>query len=130
MSTKDRSHTQNAKVESNSNPAAICAKRALFPLGQIVATPGALALLQETGLSATALLRRHVTGDFGDLCEEDRLENEFAVKRKLRILSCYRLVDAAKLAATPRDRRSELKTLWVISEADRSATTLLIPSEY
>lgn len=130
MPSKHVSPTQNATDESNSNHALICANRALFPLGQIVATPGALALLQETGHSATALLRRHVTGDFGDLCEEDRLENEYAVSRRLRILSCYRLVDAAKLAATPRVRRSELRTLWVISEADRSATTLLKPSEY
>ena len=103
---------------------------AKFPLGQIVATPGALELLQETGFSAAALCRRHLQCDWGDLCEEDRSENDLAVTRRLRILSCYRLVDAERLAATPRDKRSSLPTLWIITEADRSVTTLLLPSDY
>ena len=101
-----------------------------FALGQMVATPGALALLEQTGFSALALVSRHVHGDWGDLCEEDRTENEFSVTRRLRILSCYRLVDAARLAATPTDKRSSLPTLWIITEADRSVTTLLRPSDY
>ena len=79
----------------------IYSRSAKFPLGQIVATPGALELLQETGFSAAALCRRHVQGDWGDVCDEDRAENDFAVTRRLRILSCYRLVDAERLAATP-----------------------------
>jgi hypothetical protein len=89
-----------------------------------------LELLQETGFSAAALVSRHVHGDWGDLCDEDRTENDFAVTRRLRILSCYRLVDAQRLAATPRDKRSSLPTLWIITEADRSVTTLLRPDEY
>ena len=97
----------------------IYSNTAKFPLGQIVATPGALELLQETGFSAAALCRRHVQSDWGDLCDEDRAENDFAVTRRLRILSCYRLVDAERLAATPRDKRSSLPTLWIITEADR-----------
>ncbi|MBV7457488.1 type I restriction endonuclease subunit M [Acidovorax sp. sif1233] len=108
----------------------IYSNTARFPLGQIVATPGALELLQETGFSAVALISRHVHGDWGDLCEEDRTENEFAVTRRLRILSCYRLVDAARLAETPTDKRSSLPTLWIITEADCSVTTLLRPSDY
>ena len=111
-------------------PTIIFSNSARFPLGQIVATPGALELLQETSFSAAALISRHVHGDWGDLCEEDRTENEFAVTRRLRILSCYRLVDAERLAATPRDKRSSLPTLWIITEADRSVTTLLLPSDY
>ena len=111
-------------------PTIIFSNSARFPLGQIVATPGALELLQETSFSAAALISRHVHGDWGDLCEEDRTENEFAVTRRLRILSCYRLVDAARLAATPTDKRSALPTIWIITEADRSVTTLLRPSDY
>ncbi len=111
-------------------PTIIFSNSARFPLGQIVATPGALELLQETGFSAAALISRHVHGDWGDLCDEDRAENEFAVTRRLRILSCYRLVDATRLAATPTEKRSSLPTLWIISEADRSVTTLLRPDEY
>lgn len=122
--------TTNAAAPAPTTPTIIYSNTARFPLGQIVATPGALELLQETGFSAAALISRHVHGDWGDLCEEDRTENEFAVTRRLRILSCYRLVDAARLAATPTEKRSSLPTLWIISEADRSVTTLLRPSDY
>ena len=122
--------TTNAVAPAPTTPTIIYSNTARFPLGQIVATPGALELLQETGFSAAALISRHVHGDWGDLCEEDRTENEFAVTRRLRILSCYRLVDAARLAATPTEKRSSLPTLWIISEADRSVTTLLRPSDY
>ena len=122
--------TTNAVAPEPTTPTIIYSNTARFPLGQIVATPGALELLQETGFSAAALISRHVHGDWGDLCEEDRAENEFAVTRRLRILSCYRLVDAARLAATPTEKRSSLPTLWIISEADRSVTTLLRPSDY
>jgi hypothetical protein len=88
----------------------------LFPLGQIVATPGALAALQTAGQDARELLRRHATGDWGDLSEDDRKENDFSVTRSLWILSAYQLAT---------DER-----LWIITEADRSVTTLLLPSEY
>ena len=122
--------TTNAAAPAPTTPTIIYSNTARFPLGQIVATPGALELLQETGFSAAALCHRHVQSDWGDLCDEDRAENDFAVTRRLRILSCYRLVDAERLAATPRDKRSSLPTLWIITEADRSVTTLLRPDEY
>ena len=122
--------TTNAAASAPTTPTIIYSNTARFPLGQIVATPGALELLQETGFSAAALISRHVHGDWGDLCEEDRAENEFAVSRRLRILSCYRLVDAVRLVETPLDKRSALPTLWIITEADRSVTTLLRPDEY
>ena len=120
----------NAMASSPTTPTIINSNSARFPLGHIVATPGALKLLQETCFSAAALISRHVHGSWGDLCDKDRAENEFAVPRRLRILSCYRLVDGERLAATPRDKRSALPTLWIITEADRSVTTLLRPSEY
>ena len=122
--------TTNAAAPAPTTPTIIYSNTARFPLGQIVATPGALELLQETGFSAAALISRHVHGDWGDLCEEDRAENEFAVSRRLRIMSCYRLVDAERLAATPLEKRSGLPTLWIISEADRSVTTALRPCDY
>ncbi len=129
MTTSPTSPT-NAATPARTTPTIIYSSTARFPLGQIVATPGALELLQETGFSAAALISRHVHGSWGDLCAEDQAENEFAVTRRLRILSCYRLVDAERLAATPLEKRSALPTLWIITEADRSVTTLLRPSDY
>ena len=88
----------------------------LFSLGQVVATPGALRALEESEQSAGEFLNRHVSGDWGELDEEDRKENEFSLKEGFRILSSYRLKRGTKI--------------WVITEADRSATTLLLPEEY
>lgn len=90
-------------------------RNARFSLGQIVATPGALALMQEQGIDPLALLSRHVRGDWGDLGEEDKKENELSVKEGFRILSAY---------------GKGGNRLWVITEADRSATTILLPQEY
>ena len=129
MTTTPTSAT-NSAAPAPTTPTIIYSTAARFPLGQIVATPGVLELLQETGFSAAALISRHVHGSWGDRWEEDRAENEFAVSRRLRILSCYRLVDAVRLVETPLDKRSALPTLWIITEADRSVTTLLRPDEY
>ena len=101
-----------------------------FALGQLVATPGAMELLEQTSFSALALVSRHVHGDWGDCCHEDKATNEAAVRQRMRVMSVYRLVDAEALLQTPQDKRSSLPTLWIITEADRSATTLLLPSEY
>jgi hypothetical protein len=65
--------------------------RALFPLGQVVATPGALAALAAADVPAMDYLQRHVTGDWGDLCVEDVDENWRSVQHGSRILSSYRL---------------------------------------
>jgi hypothetical protein len=89
----------------------------LFPLGQIVSTPGALQALRAEGMNGLELLHRHVTGDWGDLCDADKRENELSVKEGFRILSAYQLP------------RYGVK-LWIITEADRSVTTFLLPSEY
>jgi len=89
---------------------------ARFPLGQLVATPGALQALIEAGDSPTSFLQRHVVGDWGELDEEDRQENERSVSSGCRLLSAY---------ATSTGTR-----IWIITEADRSATTLLLPEEY
>ena len=87
-----------------------------FRLGRTVATPRALRALQEAGQAPLELLLRHVSGDWGEICEEDRAENEFSLKSGFRLLSAYRTNADAKI--------------WIITEADRSATTLLLPDEY
>ncbi len=88
----------------------------LFELGQVVATPAALRVIQEAEQSPTAFLDRHVTGDWGELGDEDKQANERALREGLRILSAY--------------TTSAGVTLWVITEADRSASTMLLPHEY
>jgi hypothetical protein len=87
-----------------------------FPLGQLVATPGALQALEEAGQFLEAFLVRHACGDWGELCEADRRENARALRRGGRLMSTYTLKNG--------------ETLWIITEADRSVTTLLLPLEY
>lgn len=88
----------------------------LFGLGQIVATPGALKALQEAGQSPDEFIDRHVSGDWGDLEKFDRQQNERAIREGLRVFSVY--------------RTKKGKRLYVITELDRSATTILLPAEY
>ncbi len=87
-----------------------------FPLGRTVATPGALAALAKAEQTPNEFLDRHVTGDWGEVDEEDAQENEFSLMNGLRLLSAYR---------TKLDER-----IWIITEADRSVTTILLPEEY
>ena len=87
-----------------------------FALGQTFITPGAEEALQIAGQTATEFLRRHMSGDWGELSDEDVEENEFSLREGLRLLSAYQTGKGQKL--------------WIITEADRSATTILLPSEY
>jgi hypothetical protein len=89
---------------------------ARFDLGCIVATPGALEAMEANQTSPYEFLRRHSAGDWGELEREDKAENDWALVRGLRILSAYSMPD--------------LTRIWVITEADRSATTILLPEEY
>jgi hypothetical protein len=86
-----------------------------LPLGKVVATPGALKLLSEIEEDPFGYIARHVTGDWGDLCAFDCRQNEIALRDGLRVLSSYE---------TPAGR------VWIITEADRSITTILLPEEY
>ncbi len=88
----------------------------LFPAGQIVATPGALALLEQAKKSPLEFLSRHLRGDWGELYPDDKTENELSLKHGYRLMSSYQVTGAEKL--------------WIITEADRSVTTLLLPTEY
>lgn len=87
-----------------------------FSLGQLVATPGVLAALATNGQSVLEFLERHRTGDWGVMDAQDKRANELSLKDGSRIISAYRLKDTTKI--------------WLITEADRSATTILLPEEY
>ena len=89
---------------------------ARFSLGQTIATPAALTALEEAGQSPSEFLHRHVNGDFGELDAEDRQANEDALIHGERLLSSYLTKMGTKI--------------WVITEADRSSTTLLLPEDY
>lgn len=90
--------------------------RGLFDLGAIVGTPGAIEALQVAGLSGRDLLLRHIAGDWGEVHPDDRGLNEEAVERGERIMSVYPLHTG--------------ETIWIITEWDRSLTTLLLPEDY
>lgn len=100
---------------------------AKFPLGQIVATPGAMEALNAAygippQIAAWYLLKRHQSGNWGDMCEEDKRANEDALRDGERIFSGYFLPLA--------EDETEPVKIWVITEWDRSYTTLLLPEEY
>ncbi len=84
-------------------------------MGRVVATPGALKLLEEAGEDPFRYLSRHASGDWGEIDPHDRKENERSLKHGWRILSSYPVED---------------RRIWIITEADRSVTTILLPDEY
>lgn len=86
-----------------------------LPLGKVVATPGALKLLSDAGEHAFDHLARHARGDWGELCTFDRRQNEIALREGTRVLSSYPVGEGK---------------VWIITEADRSVTTILLPKEY
>ena len=85
-----------------------------FALGQTVITPSAMQCLDATDVSAA--LRRHARGDWGEVPPEDKAENELSLKEGFRLLSAYT------------DRKGN--KFWIITEADRSVTTVLLPEDY
>ena len=108
-------------MTSSPGQAAACAlyeqqRRPLFPLGQVLITPGALDMLESLELAPLPFVLRHVAGDWGELCEEDKQANAAALTYGSRLLSAYDI---------PSNHR-----LWLITEADRRSTTLLLPEEY
>jgi hypothetical protein len=88
----------------------------LFTLGRIVATPGALKAIEVSGDSLSSYLSRHITGDWGEVDAHDRKENELSLEQGFRLMSVYSLSTGVKI--------------WVITEADRSSTCVLLPEEY
>ncbi len=92
------------------------ARRCLFSLGQLVATPGALDVVEQSGTSLLGYLLRHQTGDWGDLTADDCHANAEGLVHGMRIFSAYPLSTGHRL--------------WIITEADRCLTTVLLPEEY
>jgi hypothetical protein len=88
----------------------------LFALGRTLATPGAMLVMQQLDVSPLALLSRHQRGDWGNLDKEDKQANDHALTLGDRIFSAYQV--------------AEMVRFWVITEADRSVTTILLPEEY
>jgi len=88
---------------------------ARFALGQTFITPGAQEALEISGETTLQFLRRHVAADWGELSEEDVQENALSLREGFRLLSAYRTAKGQKI--------------WIITEADRSSTTILLPSE-
>ena len=87
-----------------------------FALGQTFITPGAQEALEISGETPIQFLRRHVSADWGEISEDDAQENELSLREGFRLLSAYRTLKGQRI--------------WIITEADRSATTILLPSEY
>lgn len=112
-------------MDHSSSPATICndaqpaagphRKAPLFPLGRILATPGVLEHFDRHEINAQPYLERHQCGDWGDVPTDDKRENDFSVQNGFRVLSAY---------------SAGGERFWIITEADRSATTLLFPHEY
>lgn len=109
--------TNTATPTETTRPAALVpAGRPLFTLGQLCATPGAMALLEQNGQQPIHFIARHVSGDWSEMDAEDQQTNREALECGARVFSSYATKDGQKL--------------WIITEADRSVTTLLLPSEY
>jgi hypothetical protein len=106
MSAKPTTETHN-----NTTPSPV-----RFQLGQMFMTPGAIEALEDAGQSPQEFISRHARLDKGELSDEDHRENLFSVDKHLRVFSAFKTAAGVKL--------------WLITEADRSATTILLPSEY
>jgi len=86
-----------------------------FPGGFLVATPAAITRMADASITVASLFDRHFAGDWGNVSEHDKAENEFGLKNGFRIVSVY---------------TTRIGDLWVITEADRSSTTILLPTDY
>ena len=92
----------------------LCGRRVLFPLGQVVITRNAVTELLPVDVMNA--LNRHARGDWGDVCEEDGISNELALVEDTRLFSVYHATAGQKF--------------WIITEHDRSITTILLPEDY
>ena len=88
-----------------------------FKLGQVYMTAGVAAYVKQHGLDLSPYLHRHHNGDWGSVCDDDKQENELSVEQGFRVLSSY-TVPVCDVV------------IWIITEADRSVTTVLFPEEY
>ncbi len=114
MPVNGTSTTATLSKPSPKPPTAVVIPGPKFPLGRVVMTPAAMQAL--TPDDVIFALRRHVTGDWGDVCQEDWDENLFSLREGFRLFSVYHTKAGIKH--------------WVITECDRSATTVLLPEDY
>jgi|ERR1041384_2568961 hypothetical protein len=103
-------------MQATNEPKRNTSQFARFPLGQTYLTPGAEEALLTAGQTGIEFLRRHVSGDWSGLPSRDAHQNEVSLQKGLRVFSAY--------------QTSQGQKLWIITEADRSSTTILLPSEY
>jgi len=94
----------------------VIASKPLFSLGQVCLSSSANVLFSEGKIDVNQLINRHISGDWSDMCEDDQFENQHAVACGDRIFSSFKLSDS--------------QNVWVITESDRSVTTILLPDEY
>lgn len=99
---------------AETEPSAAMPMEDLFPSGAVMTTPAALKALTLPDMANA--LNRHLRGDWGDLCDEDKAENEFSLTKGFRLFSVYHTAEGTKF--------------YIITEADRSVTTILLPSDY
>ncbi len=119
MQTTDTPLTESPSatpVSEAAETADVSIKPVLFSPGQVVATPGAIAAMEANQCLPLDLLQRHLTGDYGVLDPEDVQANREALVHGLRLLSNYPLADGQRI--------------WIITEAERSVTTFLLPEDY
>jgi hypothetical protein len=116
-STKETDMTAPVNHQQQQEPAqkASCKACGEFKIGAVVATPAAMEVLTEEGVFFLHLVARHVRGDFGNVCPDDAEANREAIVNGSRILSSYPVGN---------------QDVWVITEADRTVTTILLPSDY
>lgn len=103
-------------MQANLNATTTAKTTRRFPLGRTYLTLGAIEALTEAGQSPQEFISCHARLEQGEVCDEDHRENLFSVDKSLRIFSAFKTIQGVKL--------------WVITEADRSVTTILLPSEY
>jgi hypothetical protein len=135
MNDSTATASEDAQHEPPTPQYTIITNAAKFELGQLVATPGALALMERTKTNPALLVGRHIHADWGDICQEDRGLNEQALTDGSRLMSVYRLVSPETLAVTPPKKRIDLPTVWIITEAvgengKRASTCILLSGEY
>ena len=135
MSKPDAIASDSAAPRPSTPKYTLVANDAKFSLGQVVATPGALALMERTDTNSAVLLNKHIHGDWGDICAEDCALNGQALTDGSRLMSVYRLISHQTLATTAIKKRAELLTVVIITEAvgndgRRASTCIFLPKEY
>lgn len=140
MNTNTQNPSDSTKTEDSPNAKkTILSTCMLFHPGQVLATPGSLALMKKHGFEPLQLLTRFVHGAWGDCPTSDAALNEQALVDGSRLMGVYRLAEQSVLESMPRKERVNLPTIWIISDAttsekddprERHVTTFLCPSEY